>query len=499
MSNREKIADSAEINVNDLIKARRDKLSALMEAGENPYDIVKYEKTHFSQQIKDDFEKLEGKKTSIAGRLMSKRIMGKASFAHVLDGKGLIQIYAKRDNLGEEEYKAFKKLDIGDIVGVKGEVFKTHMGEITVAADEIVLLSKSLLPLPEKYHGLKDADLRYRQRYVDLIVNSEVRDVFVIRSRVIAAIRDYMNGAGFLEVETPVLHNHSTNAAARPFRTHHNTLDIDMFLRVELELSLKRLIVGGFEKVYEIGRIFRNEGMSYKHNPEFTMLEFYEAYTDYKGMMARIEELIGFVCDKVLGKRTVTYEDEEISFAGGFAKMTMAEAVKEYTGVDFMAFLGDDDAARKEAEKHEVHIEEEPTWGVILNEFFEQKAEEHLVQPTIIYDYPIEVSPLAKKTPATGLLTERFEIFVVRRELGNAFTELNDPIDQKERFIHQAKLKHGDKDYTIDEDYVTALEYGLPPTGGLGLGVDRLVMLLTDTSSIRDVLLFPTMRPKEQL
>ena len=497
MSEKKDNAGSGEINVNELIKARRDKLSRLVEDGNNPYQIVKYDKTHFSVQVKDDFENLEGQKVTIAGRLMSKRIMGKASFAHVLDEKGTVQIYAKRDVLGEEEYKSFKKLDIGDIVGIKGEVFKTQRGEISIVADEIVLLSKSLLPLPEKYHGLKDSDLRYRQRYVDLIVNSEVRDVFVARSKIILAIREYMDSIGYLEVETPVLHNHSTNAAARPFKTHHNTLDIDMFLRVELELSLKRLIVGGFERVYEIGRIFRNEGMSYKHNPEFTMLEFYEAYTDYKGMMKRIEDLIGHVCDKVLGKRTVTYEGEEISFECEFDKMTMAQAVKKYTDVDFMSFLGDDKKAQDEAKKHDVHINEEPTWGVILNEFFEQKVEEKLVQPTIVYDYPIEISPLAKKTPETELLAERFEIFVARRELGNAFSELNDPIDQKERFIAQAKLKHGDKDYTIDEDYVTALEYGLPPTGGLGMGVDRLVMILTDTSSIRDVLLFPTMRPKE--
>lgn len=499
MSDQKKNSNSPEINVNDLIKARRDKLAALLDAGSNPFDIVKYEKSHFSSQIKEDFEKLEGTKVSVAGRLMSKRIMGKASFAHVLDEKETIQIYSKRDVLGEDPYKAFKKLDIGDIVGVRGEVFKTQRGEISIVADEITLLSKSLLPLPEKYHGLKDPDLRYRQRYVDLIVNTEVRDVFVTRSKVISAIREYLNNIGYLEVETPVLHNHSTNAAARPFKTHHNTLDIDMVLRVELELYLKRLIVGGLEKVYEIGRIFRNEGMDYKHNPEFTMLEFYEAYTDYKGMMKRIEDLIGFVCDKVLGTRTIMFEEKEITFEDEYLKMTMAQAVKKYTDVDFMAFVGDDKKAQEEAKKHEVHIKEEPTWGVILNEFFEQKVEENLVQPTIIYDYPIEISPLAKKTPASELLTERFEIFVARRELGNAFTELNDPIDQRDRFIQQAKLKHGDKDYTIDEDYVTALEYGLPPTGGLGMGVDRFVMLLTDTSSIRDVLLFPTMRPKEQV
>ncbi len=497
MSGQNKNEQPQEINVNEIIRVRRDKLSKLTQEGSCPFDIVKYDKSHFSTEIKEEFESLEGQKVSIAGRLMSKRIMGKASFGHVMDEKDTIQIYAKRDVLGEDEYKAFKKMDIGDIVGVKGEVFRTKRGEISIVADEVLLLSKSLLPLPEKYHGLKDADLRYRQRYVDLIVNSDVRDVFVTRSKTISAIREYMEKIGYLEVETPVLHNHSTNAAARPFKTHHNTLDIDMFLRVELELSLKRLIVGGFEKVYEIGRIFRNEGMSYKHNPEFTMLEFYEAYTDYKGMMKRIEDLIGFVCDKVLGTRTVSYQGDEITFGEEFDKMTMSDAVKKFTGVDFMSFIGDDKLAQQEAEKHEVHVEEEPTWGVILNEFFEQKVEEQLVQPTIVYDYPIEISPLAKKTPGSDLLTERFEIFVARRELGNAFTELNDPIDQKERFIQQAKLKHGDKDYSIDEDYVTALEYGMPPTGGLGMGVDRFVMLLTDTSSIRDVLLFPTMRPKD--
>lgn len=486
-----------EVNVNELIKVRREKLQRLQEAGNNPYNIVKFDKTHFTFQVKDDFEELEGTKVIIAGRLMSKRIMGKASFAHVLDEKGTLQIYAKRDVLGDDEYKAFKKLDIGDIVGVEGEVFKTQRGEISIVADKIILLAKSLLPLPEKYHGLKDADLRYRQRYVDLIVNSDVRKTFKIRSQVITAVREFMDSLGYLEVETPVLHNHSTNAAARPFKTHHNTLDLDMFLRVELELYLKRLVVGGFERVYEIGRIFRNEGMSYKHNPEFTMLESYEAYTDYKGIMQRVEDLLGYVCDKVMGTRQITYQDEIISFEDSFEKMTMAQAVKKYTNVDFMEFLGDDVRAQNEAKSNNVHFEDEPTWGFLLNEFFEQKVEEQLLQPTFIYDYPIEISPLAKKLPNSELLTERFEIFAARRELGNAFTELNDPIDQKERFVQQAKLKHGDKDYTIDEDFVTALEYGMPPTGGLGIGIDRLVMLLTDSSSIRDVLLFPTMRPKE--
>ena len=486
-----------EVNVNEIIKVRREKLERLRSAGNDPYDIVEFHKTHYTQDVKDNFDELEGCKVIIAGRLMSKRIMGKASFAHILDEKDTLQIYAKRDVLGDDEYRIFKKLDIGDIVGVSGSVFRTQRGEISIVADKITLLSKSLLPLPEKYHGLRDADLRYRQRYIDLIVNSDVRKTFKTRSRIITAVREYMDSRNYLEVETPVLHNHSTNAAARAFKTHHNTLDIDMFLRVELELSLKRLIVGGFERVYEIGRIFRNEGMSYKHNPEFTMLEFYEAYTDYNGMMKRVEELLGYVLDKVLGTRRISYQREKISFAGSFEKLTMIEAVKKYTDVDFMKFAGNNKRAQEEAKKHHVEFEDEPTWGFLLNEFFEQKVEDKILQPTFICEYPIEISPLAKKTKDNGLLTERFELFVARREIGNAFTELNDPIDQRERFVQQAKLKHGDKDYTIDEDYITALEYGMPPTGGVGIGIDRLVMLLTDTSSIKDVLLFPTMRPKE--
>jgi lysyl-tRNA synthetase class 2 len=467
--------------------------------GKNPYSIVKYDKTHSTSDIKENFEELEGTKVTIAGRLMSKRIMGKASFGHVLDEKDQLQVYAKRDLLGEDNYKEFKKLDIGDIVGVAGEVFKTNRGEISIVADEVVLLSKSLLPLPETYHGLKEADLRYRQRYVDLIVNSDVRTTFKMRSQVITAIREFMDNLNYLEVETPVLHNHSTNSAAKPFKTHHNTLDIDMFLRVETELYLKRLIVGGFERVYEIGRIFRNEGMSYKHNPEFTSIEMYEAYTDYKGMMMRVEDMLGHVCDKVLGSRDINYQGEAISFNAPFDKMTMAEAVNKYTGIDFMEFIGNDETAIAKAKEHHIEFDEDDdvTWGFLLNEFFEQKVEEQLLQPTFIYDYPVEVSPLAKRMRDNTYLTERFELFIARREIANAFTELNDPIDQRERFVHQAKLKHGDEDYSIDEDFVNALEYGMPPTGGMGMGIDRLVMLITDTASIRDVLLFPTMRPKE--
>ena len=402
----------------------------------------------------------------------------------------------KRDVLGDDPYKSFKKMDIGDILGVEGEVFRTKRGEISIVASKAVLLSKSLLPLPEKYHGLKDQDLRYRQRYVDLIVNPEVRETFEVRSRIISAIRRFMDDRGYLEVETPVLHNHSTNSAARPFKTHHNTLDIDMFLRVETELALKRLIVGGMEKVYEIGRIFRNEGMSYKHNPEFTSIEMYEAYTDYKGMMALCEELFLYIADTVIGERKLNYQGDEIDLKGPWKRMTMVEAVKEYTGVDFDSFELDDEKARAMAKEHHIEVDDDFAWGQVLNEFFEEKVEEHLLQPTFIYDYPIEVSPLAKRKVDKPHLTERFEIFITCREMGNAFSELNDPIDQRARFEQQAKLKHGDEDYSIDEDFVTALEYGMPPTGGMGIGIDRLIMLFTDSVSIRDVLLFPTMKPK---
>jgi len=484
-------------NENEIIKVRHEKLAGLREEGLDPFLQTKFNVNTYSDQILAHFDTMEGVEVNIAGRLMSKRVMGKASFGHVQDTKGQIQIYVKRDLLGEEEYKRFKKMDIGDIVGVTGTVFRTQKGEVSVEATSIILMSKSLLPLPEKYHGLKDPDLRYRQRYLDLIVNPEVKEVFVTRSRIIKEIRNFMDGKGFLEVETPVLSNHSTNAAARPFRTHHNTLDLDMFLRVELELSLKRLIVGGFDKVYEIGRIFRNEGMSTRHNPEFTMIEMYQAYTDLEGMMNLTEDMIIHVADTVIGKREVEYQGETVNLDRPFERLTMTGAVKKYTGIDFESFELDDEKARTTAKELGVHVDENATWGEALNEVFEEKVEENLLQPTFIYNYPIEVSPLAKKIEGKPHMTARFEIFVTRRELGNAFTELNDPIDQRERFEKQAIAKHGDEDYSIDEDFVTAMEYGMPPTGGLGIGLDRLIMLFTDAASIRDVLLFPTMKPRE--
>lgn len=486
-----------QISESEIIKVRHEKLQKLREEGQDPFLQTKFDIDSYSENIIENFDKIEGSDVKIAGRLMSKRVMGKASFGHVQDTKGQIQIYVKRDWLGEEEYKAFKKMDIGDIVGVSGKVFKTQKGEISVEATAVTLLAKSLLPLPEKYHGLKDLDLRYRQRYVDLIVNPEVRDVFITRSKIMKEIRNFMDERGFLEVETPVLSNHSTNSAARPFRTHHNTLDIDMFLRVETELALKRLIVGGLDKVYEIGRIFRNEGMSPRHNPEFTSIEIYQAYTDLEGMMNLTEAMFIHLADKVLGKRESEYQGEIISFASPFARLSMVEAVKKYAGIDFDSFELDDEKARNAAKSAEVHVDDDATWGEVLNEVFEAKVEENLIQPTFIYNYPIEVSPLAKKIEGKPHMTARFEIFVTRRELGNAFTELNDPIDQRERFEKQAIAKHGDEDYTIDEDFVTAMEYGMPPTGGLGIGLDRLIMLFTDSPSIRDVLLFPTMKPKE--
>ena len=486
-----------QVNENEIIRVRHEKLKNLREAGLDPFLQTKFDVKSHSKEIIDKFSFLEGVTTSIAGRLMSKRIMGKASFGHVQDTKGQIQIYVKRDLLGDEEYKRFKKMDIGDIVGITGIVFKTQKGEISLEATEIVLLSKSLLPLPEKYHGLKDQDLRYRQRYIDLIVNPEVKDTFVIRSRILKEIRNFMDEQGFLEVETPVLSNHSTNAAARPFRTHHNTLDLDMFLRVELELSLKRLIIGGFDRVYEIGRIFRNEGMSTRHNPEFTMIEMYQAYTDLEGMMNLTENMIIHVADTVVEKREIEYQGEIVNLNSPFERLSMVDAVKKHTDVDFESFELDDEKAKAVAEELGVHVEDDATWGQVLNEVFEEKVEENLLQPTFIYNYPIEVSPLAKKIEGRPHMTARFEIFVTRRELGNAFTELNDPIDQRERFEKQAIAKHGDEDYSIDEDFVTAMEYGMPPTGGLGIGLDRLIMLFTDSPSIRDVLLFPTMKPRE--
>ena len=480
----------------EVLRVRRDKLSSLMQAGCNPYQITKFDQTHHAQQIKDTYTDGEEMNVSVAGRIMSKRIMGKAGFAHLQDGSGSIQLYVSRDSLGEENYAAFKSMDIGDIVGVKGYVFTTRTGEISVHAQSVTLLSKSLQVLPEKYHGLKDTDARYRQRYVDLIVNPEVRDVFVKRSRIISEIRRVLDDRGFLEVETPVLHTIAGGANARPFITHHNTLDIDMYLRIALELHLKRLIVGGFERVYEIGRVFRNEGMDTRHNPEFTLLELYQAYTDFNGMMDLTEELIRTVAKNVLGTAQITYGGVAIDLDKPFERLSMKDAVKKYSGVDFDT-LADLEAARAAAKAHGIAYEERHEKGDILNLFFEEYCEEKLIQPTFITGHPVEISPLAKRIPGNEAYTERFELFIVGREHANAFSELNDPIDQRARFEAQAALKAAGDDEAcdVDEDFLCALEYGMPPTGGLGIGVDRLVMLLTDTASIRDCLLFPTMKP----
>lgn len=480
----------------EVLRVRRDKLSSLMQAGSNPYQITKFDQTHHAQQIKDTYNDGEEMNVSVAGRIMSKRIMGKAGFAHLQDGSGSIQLYVSRDSLGEENYAAFKSMDIGDIIGVKGYVFTTRTGEISVHAQSVTLLSKSLQVLPEKYHGLKDTDARYRQRYVDLIVNPEVRDVFVKRSRIISQIRRLLDERGFLEVETPVLHTVAGGANARPFITHHNTLDIDMYLRIALELHLKRLIVGGFERVYEIGRVFRNEGMDTRHNPEFTLLELYQAYTDFNGMMDLTEELIRTVAKNVLGTAQITYGGVAIDLDKPFERLSMKDAVKKYSGVDFDT-LADLEAARAAAKAHGIAYEERHEKGDILNLFFEEYCEEKLIQPTFITGHPVEISPLAKRIPGNEAYTERFELFIVGREHANAFSELNDPIDQRARFEAQAALKAAGDDEAcdVDEDFLCALEYGMPPTGGLGIGVDRLVMLLTDTASIRDCLLFPTMKP----
>jgi len=482
--------------INELMKARIQKLEELKSMGINPYG-QKYERTHDCLQIKEEFEKLDGQKTKLAGRIMAIREHGKAAFFDIQDEKGRLQIYIKKDKVGDFIFNLFKKLDIGDIVGVEGTVFKTHKGEISVNAENIVLLSKSLRPLPEKWHGLKDVDLRYRQRYLDLIVNPEVRKTFIIRSKVIKAIRDYLDDLGFMEVETPILTPIAGGAAARPFITHHNALDIDLYLRIATELYLKRLIVGGFEKVYEIGKDFRNEGISIKHNPEFTMIELYQAYADYTDMMELTENLISHVAKKVLGTTKIVYQGEEIDLTPPWTKMTMVEAVKKFTGIDFNEIKSDEEAKRV-AEELNLEVGEKDTKGKILNLIFEEKVESHLVQPTFILDYPIEISPLAKRKEDNPDFTYRFELFITRREMANAFSELNDPIDQRERFLQQLKEREaGDEEaHMFDEDFVNALEYGMPPTGGLGIGIDRLVMLLTDSYSIRDVILFPTMRPK---
>ena len=490
--------EEREQNTAEVIQVRRDKLDKLIEEGENPYEVVRYEKDAYAEGIKENYAGYEGKEVSLAGRMVSKRIMGKASFAHLLDCTGSIQLYVSRDDLGEENYAAFKKTDIGDIIGVKGVVFTTRMGEISVHCKSVRLLSKSLLPLPEKYHGLKDTDLRYRQRYVDLIANPEVKKTFVTRSRIISGIRAYLDAQGFIEVETPILNTIAGGASARPFITHHNTLDIDMYMRIAPELYLKRLIVGGFEKVYELGRMFRNEGMDTRHNPEFTMIEMYQAYTDFHGMMDLTENIFGYIADTVIGSRKITYQGEEIDLSSPWKRITMIDAVKEYVGMDFGA-TEDMNELKAQAKKAGVEFEDDITWGKLLYECFDQKVEDKLVQPTFVYDYPVDVSPLAKRKPSDKRMTERFEFFITCKEFGNAFSELNDPIDQKERFMAQVREREkGDEEaQMMDEDYVNALMYGMPPTGGLGIGVDRMVMLFTDAASIRDVLLFPTMKPIE--
>lgn len=481
-------------------RVRLEKLAALKAAGKDPYTITKYPVSITNKEIRDRFEELENTDVAIAGRMMTRRIMGKASFIDVRDGSDRMQVYVRRDDVGDDTYAEFKKWDLGDIVGIKGKVFRTKMGEISVHAEEIILLSKSLLPLPEKWHGLKDKEERYRKRYLDLIANPENKDTFVKRSRILREIRNFLDSRGYLEVDTPTLLTLEIGAAARPFKTHHNALDIDMYLRIETELYLKRLIVGGFDKVYEVGRIFRNEGMDATHNPEFTSIEMYQAYLDYFGMMDLIEELYRTVTLNVCGTDTVTYQGREIAVGKPWERLTMIDAVKKYAGVDYYSWA-DDAAARACAKEHHVddELDENSTKGHVLIAFFEAFVEENLIQPTIIYDYPVENSPLAKRKPDFPAFTERFEYFINGTEFGNAFSELNDPIDQKERFVKQvaAKRAQGGNDAQVDEDFITALEYGLPPTGGLGFGFDRLVMLLTDSPSIRDVLLFPTMRPEK--
>ncbi len=489
--------EEQELDINQLMKVRREKLAKLQEEGKNPFEITKFVTTHNSKQIKDNFDSLEGKDVTIAGRMMAKRIMGKASFCHIQDEQGKIQSYVSINDLGEESYKHFKEDDIGDIIGITGFVFKTKTGEISIHAKEVTLLSKSLRPLPEKFHGLKDTDLRYRQRYVDLIVNPEVKDTFKKRIQILKEVKNVLDEKGYLEVETPILNTIAGGATARPFVTHHNTLDIDMYLRIANELYLKRLIVGGFEKVYEMGRMFRNEGMDIKHNPEFTSIELYVAYQDYHDMMDITEEIISKAAQKVLGTTKITYQGTEIDLTPSWKRITMIDAIKEVTGVDFNKIETDEEAKKAANDLHVELDELKLTRGDIISQVFEAKVEETLIQPTFICDYPVEVSPLTKRKPSDPRLVERFELFIGGREYANAYSELNDPIDQYERFKKQVEAREaGDEEANMmDEDFITALEYGMPPTGGLGIGIDRLVMLLTDAPSIRDVLLFPTMKP----
>ena len=491
--------ENNENQLSELLQVRRDKLKELQDMGKNPFEITKYDVTHKAQEIKDNYAELEGKNVSVAGRLMSKRGMGKVGFCHMADVTGQIQLFVKKDILGEDEYALFKKYDIGDIVGAEGEVFTTQTGEISIRVHKITLLSKSLLPLPEKFHGLVDTDLRYRQRYVDLIMNKDVKNTFIVRSKIIKAIREYLDNLGFLEVDTPMLNTIAGGASARPFVTHHNALDIDMYLRIATELHLKRLIVGGLEKVYEMGRQFRNEGMDIKHNPEFTSIEIYQAYADYNDVMDLTENLIRYAARQACGTEQITYQGVEIDLSH-FERLTMIDSIKKYADIDFNEIKSDEEAQAVAKAKG---LEVDPvknTRGDIIALFFDEFVEENLVQPTFITDYPVEISPLAKRKPSQPELTERFEVFITGREFGNAFSELNDPIDQRERFKAQVALRDAGDDEAnmMDEDFLTALEYGMPPTGGLGIGIDRLVMLLTDSYSIRDVLLFPTMKPLDK-
>ena len=485
-------------NLNELLQIRRDKLKELQEAGRDPFVITKYDVTHHSADVKDNYDEMEGKEVSIAGRLMSKRVMGKASFCNIQDLKGGIQCYIARDAVGEESYKDFKKMDIGDIVGLKGTVFKTKTGEISIHASELTLLSKSLQILPEKYHGLTNTDLRYRQRYVDLIMNPEVKDTFIKRSKIISTIRRYLDAQGFMEVETPMLVSNAGGAAARPFETHFNALDEDFKLRISLELYLKRLIVGGLERVYEIGRVFRNEGLDTRHNPEFTLMELYQAYTDYHGMMDLTENMYRYVAQEVLGTTKIIYNGIEMDLGKPFARITMVDAVKQYAGVDFNE-IHTLEEARAAAKAHHVEYEERHGKGDILNLFFEEYCEEHMIQPTFVMDHPIEISPLTKMKPGHPDYVERFEFFMNGWEMANAYSELNDPIDQRRRFAKQEEqFAAGDEEANhTDEDFLNALEIGMPPTGGIGFGIDRMCMLMTDSAAIRDVLLFPTMKPQD--